>query len=350
MPEPSDLEAAAEDAGLRYVSDAAPGLRRVRRGRGFGYVDAAGQPVTSTRVRERIAGLAIPPAWTDVWICRDPNGHLQATGRDARGRKQYRYHPRWRAIRDADKYDRLLAFGRHLETIRRQVDEDTRRPGLDRDKVLGLVLRLLDETLIRVGNPEYAEDNESYGLTTLRHEHVLVGRRSVTFDFVGKGGVEHEVAVSDARVARAVRHCHELGGKTLFAYETATGPVAVSSGDVNDRLRELADGAEISAKDFRTWGATVSVLEALATAEPAAAEREREAQVLAAVDEAAERLGNTRAVCRSCYVHPAVPAAHLGGILEEHWRSARRTTWYRRAERATLALLEATPGVVAPAA
>lgn len=346
MSDPSDLESVAEEAGLRYVSDSAPGLRRVRRGRGFSYVDPDGQAVTSPRVRDRVAALAIPPAWTDVWICRDPNGHLQATGRDARGRKQYRYHPRWRAVRDADKYDRLLDFGAHLEGLRRGIDEDSRRPVLDRDKVLALVLRLLDETLIRVGNQEYADDNDSFGLTTLRHEHVEVGSRRVRFEFVGKGGIEHEIRVDDPRLARAVRRCHELGGKSLFAYETEAGPVTVTSADVNERLRELVPGTEATAKDFRTWGATVRTLEHLAGVAPAEDERGREAQVLDAIDEAAAALGNTRAVCRSCYVHPAVPAAHLDGTLPEHWRGSRATAWYRRGERAALSLLASSPATM----
>lgn len=341
----TDTAEAAEQAGLHYVTDASPGIRRVRRGKGFSYQSRNGHAVDE-RTRERIRALAIPPAWTDVWICADPRGHLQATGRDARGRKQYRYHDRWRSVRDADKYDRLLDFGRHLEAVRRQVDEDSRRPVLDRDKVLGLVLRLLDETLIRVGNQEYADDNDSFGLTTLRHEHVEVGARRVSFEFVGKGGIEHEIRVDDPRLARAVRRCHELGGKSLFAYETEAGPVTVTSSDVNERLRELVPGADVSAKDFRTWGATVRTLEHLAGEEAADDERGREAQVLEAIDEAALLLGNTRTVCRSCYVHPAVPAAHLDGSLPEHWRSSRATSWYRRGERATLSLLEASPATL----
>lgn len=337
----SDAELAAREAGLRYVSDAAPGIRRVKRGRGFGYVTAEGDVIKDEAKRRRFQELVIPPAWTEVWICPDPRGHLQATGRDARGRKVYRYHPRWRSVRDADKYERLLDFGESLGAIRRRIDEDTRRPGLPREKVLALVVRLLDETLIRVGNLEYAEDNDSFGLTTLRAEHVQVGARRVTFDFVGKSGVEHEVAVDDPRLARAVRRCHELGGKTLFAYEGEDGPATVTSADVNDLLRDLVPGGDVTAKDFRTWGATVHTLETLAGEAPAGDERGREAQVLEAIDEAAVLLGNTRAVCRSCYVHPAVPQAHLDGTLAEHWRGARTTEWYRRAERATLSLLAA---------
>jgi DNA topoisomerase-1 len=338
----SDAEAAAHEAGLHYVSDAAPGLRRVRRGKGFSYVDADGATVHDEAVRARIGALVIPPAWTDVWICKDPRGHLQATGRDARGRKVYRYHPRWRVVRDADKYDRLAEFGDSLETIRRRVDEDSRRPTLDRVKVTALVVRLLDETLIRVGNPEYAADNDSFGLTTLRHEHVQVGTKRVAFAFVGKAGVEHEVTVDDPRLARAIRRCHELGGKSLFAYESDDGPATITSDDVNDLLREIVPGGEVTAKDFRTWGATVGTLETLATEAPAPDEAGREGQVLDAIDAAAELLGNTRTVCRSCYVHPAVPAAHLDGTLAEHWRGARSTAWYRRAERAALSLLTAS--------
>jgi len=254
----------------------------------------------------------------------------------------YLYHPRWRIVRDADKYDRLAEFGESLETIRRRVDEDSRRATLDRIKVTALVVRLLDETLIRVGNPEYAADNDSFGLTTLRQEHVQVGSRQVAFAFVGKAGVEHEVTVDDPRLARAVRRCHELGGKSLFAYESDDGPVTITSDDVNDLLREVVPSGEATAKDFRTWGATVCTLEVLATDEPAPDASGREDQVLEAIDAAAELLGNTRTVCRSCYVHPAVPAAHLDGTLAEHWQRARKTAWYRRAERATLSLLAAS--------
>jgi len=335
MRAPTPLE--ADPAELEYVSDAGPGIRRIRRGRGFSYVSPSGKPV-SDRERTRIEALAIPPAWTDVWICPVAEGHLQATGRDDRGRKQYRYHPVWRKQRDADKFAHLATFGAGLEDIRKQVDADTRSPALNRTKVVALVVCLLDETLIRIGNPEYAADNESFGLTTLRQEHVDVGRTRLTFDFVGKGGIDHRVDVSDPRIARAVRRCHELGGKQLFTYEEDGEVVPVSSADVNAYIRAVA-GPEVTSKDFRTWGGTVVALEALAEDEPAGSTTAREKQRLAAIDRAAGILGNTRAVCRNCYVHPAVLDSHEQGDLLEHWRTARSTSWYRRGERAALSLL-----------
>jgi DNA topoisomerase-1 len=327
----------AEASDLLYVTDDGPGIRRRRRGRGFSYAHDGGRAV-SRRDRARIEALAIPPAWTDVWISPEPQAHLQATGRDARGRKVYRYHPRWREERDADKYEHLYDFAVALERIRRRVAEDASSPTLGREKVLGLVVRLLDETLIRVGNPEYATDNDSFGLTTLRQEHVDIGTTTLTFDFVGKGGIDHEIRVSDPRIARAVRRCHELGGKRLFTYQEDGEARPVTSADVNDYLREVA-GPDVSSKDFRTWGGTTVALEALATEAPAGTTRAREQQRLAAIDHAAEMLGNTRAVCRACYVHPAVLDAHEEGTLEDHWRRARETTWYRRGERAALSLL-----------
>lgn len=327
----------ADAQRLEYVSDATPGIRRRRHGRGFSYVDPDGKIVRGEE-RARIEALAIPPAWTEVWISPRPLAHLQATGRDARGRKQYRYHPRWRQQRDADKFAHLPEFGTSLERIRRRLDEDGRSSTVGRDRVLALVVRLLDETLIRVGNAEYASDNESFGLTTLRQEHVDLGATTLDFEFVGKGGIEHQVRVSDPRIARAVRRCHELGGKQLFTFEEGGETRAVSSADVNDYLREIA-GDEVTSKDFRTWGGTVAVFEDLAADPPAGTARAREKQRLAAIDHAADVLGNTRTVCRACYVHPGVLDAHEAGVLEDHWRRARATTWYRRGERAVLSLL-----------
>jgi len=336
----ADPAAVAADAGLRYVSDTRPGIRRVRSGRGFRYVDPHGETVRSPAVRDRIRALAIPPAWTDVWICPTADGHIQATGRDARGRKQYRYHDRWRQVRDADKFERLGHFGLALGPLRATVDAHLQRPGaLDRDKVLALVVRLLDETLVRVGNAEYAATNESYGLTTLGPEHVEIHGSEVTFAFVGKGGLEHEVSVSDRRLARLVRRCHELGGQELFAWTDPAGHVVdVGSSDVNAWLREQT-GELVSAKDFRTWGATVVATETLAELGPPASAKEAEAHVLAAIDNAAARLGNTRAVARASYVHPVVPDSHREGSLHERWARARRTAAHRRSERTVLDLL-----------
>ncbi len=336
-----DNWAAAEDAGLRYVCDAESGIRRIRCGRGFRYVDADGAPVTGPRIRQRIDDLVIPPAWTDVWICEHPRGHLQATGRDARGRKQYRYHDRWRTVRDEKKFDRLPHFGEVIGPLRESIDSELRRRGeLDRDKVLALVVRLLDETLIRVGSAEYARDNESYGLTTIGPEHVDVQRAHVQFHFTGKGGVDHEVAVDDRRLARLVKQCHELGGQELFAWVGPGGElVDVGSSDVNDWLRERT-GQSISAKDFRTWGGTVVAAEVLAAFGPPDDDAEADAQIIEAVDAAAAQLGNTRAVCRASYVHPHVLEAHRDGELHDSWAHSRRTAQLSRAERTVLHLLD----------
>ncbi|MEZ5179445.1 MAG: hypothetical protein R2746_14530 [Acidimicrobiales bacterium] len=250
---PADSAAVAEEAGLRYVTDASPGIRRRRRGKGFSYRDADGGPV-SDGDRERICALAIPPAWSDVWICPHPRGHLQATGRDAKGRKQYRYHDRWREVRDADKFSRLLTFGEALDALRARLEQDLAGTS-GRSQVLAAVVRLLDDTLIRVGNEEYAATNETYGLTTLRPDHVeRAGTRSFAIRFVGKSGVEHEVSVTDPKLARLVRRCHELDGQVLFSYaDEGDALQAVSSSDVNEYLHELV-GPETTAKVFRTWG------------------------------------------------------------------------------------------------
>ena len=336
-------EAVARAAGLRYVRDDRPGIVRRRRGRGFSYTRPDGTAVTGS-ARDRIDALAIPPAWTDVWISTDPLGHIQATGRDAKGRKQYRYHARWREVRDANKYERLVTFGSALPDVRRRVMEDLRRPGLDHDKVVALAVRLLDDTLVRVGNVEYANDNETYGLTTLHSDHVTLSGARVELSFVGKAGVEHEVRIRDAKLARLVRRCHELGGQQLFTYEGPEGePLPISSSDVNEYLRCLV-GDETSAKDFRTWGGTVVALRTLAglpQPDDDTPARDVEAAILCAIDTAAEQLHNTRAVCRSCYLHPAITDGFRRGDLHDAWRSARAGTWLDRAERATLDLLVA---------
>jgi DNA topoisomerase-1 len=339
LPQPQEV---AEQAGLRYVSDRRPGIRRRRAGRGFSYRLPDGSTVRDPAERARIAALAVPPAWTDVWICRDPRGHVQATGRDVRGRKQYRYHPRWREVRDADKFDHLLAFGTRLGDLRAQVDEDLQGTGLPRERVLALVVRLLDDTLIRVGNAEYAADNDTYGLTTLRRRHVEVTDRRVVFEFVGKGGIDHRVKVAEPRLARLVRRCSELGGQELFTFVDEAGePTEVTSSDVNDYVRAVI-GQDTSAKDFRTWGGTVIATEALTGGRRPSTGPAVEAEILRAIDAAAEALRNTRTVCRQCYVHPAVPDAYRDGTLEQRWRSARATARHRRAERAVLAVLDAS--------
>lgn len=288
--------------------------------------------------RARIDALAIPPAWHDVWICSQANGHIQATGRDDRGRKQYRYHDRWRTVRDGDKFAQLAAFGRILPDVRAQVADDLARRGMPRERVLALVVRLLDETLIRVGNPAYAKDG-SYGLTTLQPRHVLVDGSSLTFEFVGKSGGEHEVTVADRRLATAVRACDDLGGQRLFTYRDDGAVHPVDSDDVNEYLRDIGS-PDLSARDFRTWGGTVAAVEHLGPVPPPSSEAEAKSVLLAGVDAAAERLGNTRAVCRSSYVHPAVEPAFLEGDLHDIWCRSRRTKRLSRPERATLRLLE----------
>ena len=301
---------------LVYVSDQEPGLRRLRRGRRFVYLDPARRRVRNEGVLHRIRLLAIPPAYTDVWICANENGHLQATGRDARGRKQYRYHPEWRAQRDAAKYDRMLDFSEHLPRLRRRVAADLRRPGMPREKVLAAVVRLLEASLIRVGNEEYARANGSFGLTTLKNDHVRVRGERVSFRFRGKSGKFHEVDLEDARLARLVRRCQDLPGQTLFQYRGADGAVeSVRSEDVNAYIRELA-GAEFSAKDFRTWAGTVITARLLGTRAPPRSRGDARAQIAGVIREVSERLGNTPKICQNCYVHPGVLAAYADGRLK----------------------------------
>jgi DNA topoisomerase I len=308
--------AAAHAGGLRYVNDDDPGIRRVAVRGGFSYRAPDGRRVTDEATLQRIRGLAIPPAWTDVWICAAPNGHIQATGRDARGRKQYRYHPLWREVRDRAKFERTIAFGEALPRLRRRVERDLRRPKLDRQRVIATVVRLLDTTLLRVGNEEYAQQNRSFGLTTLRDRHARVRGETLRFSFVGKSGKRHVVGLRDRRLARLVRRCQELPGQRLFQFVAADGTRhAIDSDDVNEYIRDAA-GGEFSARDFRTWAGTMLCFRSLrglrATAEDvptSAAARKR--QVNEAVAEVARWLGNTPAVCRSAYIHPAVIEDHL---------------------------------------
>ena len=306
-------DASAAAAGLRYVNDARmAGIRRLGRSR-FRYVGPEGRTITDREVRDRIRSLAIPPAWRDVWICPNPLGHLQATGRDARGRKQYRYHPRWREVRDEVKYGRLLAFAAALPKLRAHTATDLGRAGLPREKVVATVVELLERTLIRVGNEEYARANRSYGLTTLRNAHAKVNGSSVTFEFRGKSGIAHRVDCRDARLARIVKQCRDLPGYELFQYVDDAGERrAVESSDVNDYVR-AASGEEFTAKDFRTWAGTVLVARALADAPPATSAAGAKRSIVQAIEVAADRLGNTVAVCRKCYVHPAVVDAFAEG-------------------------------------
>lgn len=333
----ADAVCAADEAGLRYVTDAKPGITRRRRGKGWSYRRPDGSLVPAAE-RQRIDALAIPPAWSKVWICPYPDGHIQATGRDERGRKQYRYHPRWREVRDATKYDQLGVFGAALGDLRRRLEHDLDLPGMPRDKALALVVTLLDRTLIRVGNDEYAQANDSYGLTTLRSHQVEIDGRRLAFDFTGKAGVRAKVALDDRRLARLVNRCHELGGAELFAYVDGDKVVDVGSSDVNAYLRETT-GQLFTAKHFRTWGGTCAAAGALVISPPPESKTEATKQVLAAMDVAACVLHNTRAVCRSCYVHPIVPEAYADGRLHERWKTARAGGRLARIERAVVSLL-----------
>lgn len=310
-----DARAVARDAGLRYATDARPGITRRRSGRGFSYRDADGATIGDRETLARIRALAIPPAWTDVWICPWPNGHLQARGRDARGRKQYRYHARWHQRRGTDKFDRMLAFAEALPRIRRRCDVDLAKPGLSREKVLAAVVRLLELTLIRVGNDEYARLNRSFGLTTLRDRHARVEGTAVRFRFRGKSGQTHEVGLRDRRLAGIVRRCQELPGQDLFQFVDDDGEVRdVASDDVNAYIRDASRG-EFTAKDFRTWAGTVLAYRALRALQPSVGDRGAKRNVVEAIRQTADRLGNTPAVARGSYVHPAVLEAYLEGSI-----------------------------------
>ncbi len=346
----------ARHAGLRYVSDDTPGIRRHMSSLGFRYYRADGRLIRNPRELKRIASLVIPPAWSDVWICPDPRGHLQATGRDARGRKQYRYHREWRSTRDDTKFDRMPAFAAALPRIRARTAADLARPGLPREKVLGAVVQLLEKSLIRVGNDEYVRDNKSFGLTTLRDNHVNVRGSTIQFEFRGKSRIRHSVKVDDLRLARIVRNCRDLPGQELFQYIDSSGRRCdVGSADVNAYLKEIS-GADFTAKDFRTWAGTVLACAAFremaverssrpgAQTKNEAAARHVSKRVVQAIDAVAGLLGNTRAVCRKSYIHPGVIDAYVGGTLEEvlarRRASARRRGGLSADEAAVLAILE----------
>ncbi len=322
----ADPAAAARAARLRYVNDKQPGISRRREANGFSYWNPDGSEVTDEATLARIRKLAIPPAYEDVWICRLAHGHLQAVGRDARGRKQYRYHPRWRLVRDETKYGKMLAFGRVLPEIRRRVAEDLARPGLPREKVLAALVRLLEITLARVGNEEYAKANRSFGLTTLRNRHVKVDGSRLAFDFRGKHGIKHHIDLQDRRLARIVRRCRDIPGQDLFQYLDDDGePHAVGSDDVNEYLRAIS-GEEITAKDFRTWAATNLAALALKELEVFDTQAKAKKNVVHAVETVAKLLGNTPAICRKCYIHPAIFDGYLDGSLIEGLRTRAEET------------------------
>lgn len=311
----------AKRAGLVYADDSAPGFQRIRRGKRFNYVGPSGKVVRDPRVLQRIRSLAIPPAWTNVWICRRPRGHLQATGRDARHRKQYLYHPAWREARDETKYENLIAFAQALPRIRGRVTRHLRRRGLPREKVLAAVVRLLETTLIRVGNEEYAKNNGSFGLTTMQDRHAKVNGSKVRFEFRGKAGIRHEIDLDDPRLARTVRQCQELPGQQLFQYVDAEGCVRdLTSADVNEYLRRIS-GRDFTAKDFRTWAGTALAAQALQEFEDFDSQAGAKRNITKAIERVAERLGNTKSICRKCYVHPAVLEAYLDRSLVKTLKS-----------------------------
>ncbi|MDB5798946.1 MAG: topoisomerase [Paucimonas sp.] len=344
---PDEAPAAARQVGLRYVTDARPGITRKAGPDGFRYFLPDGKPVTDEDELARIRAIAIPPAWTEVWICRWANGHIQATGRDARKRKQYRYHTRWRQVRDEAKYERMIGFAQVLPLIRQRVDQALKLPGLPREKVLATIVYLLQATMMRIGNEEYAKTNKSFGLTTLRNRHVQVDGAEVEFRFKGKSGVQHRISVEDKRLAAIVKRLRDLPGQELFEYIDADGEVrTVDSADVNDYLREVT-GEDYTAKDFRTWSGTLLAAMALREFEQVDSETQAKKNLVQAIERVAERLGNTPAVCRKCYIHPGVLDAYLDGSMLESMRQraceelTHKLHEHSAEEAAVLALLQA---------
>jgi DNA topoisomerase-1 len=337
----------AAAAGLRYVTDAMPGIRRHRHGRGFTYIGPDGEVIRARESLKRFRSLVIPPAWTEVWICPHEDGHLQVTARDARGRKQYRYHPHFRQHRDGTKFERMFELSDVLWKIRERVESDIELPGLARDKIMATVVWLLETTLIRIGSDEYRKANKSFGLTTLRRRHVAVVGSELRFEFRGKSGIQHAVSVTDKRIARIVQRCQELRGEELFKYLDDEGKrQEVDAEDVNAYLQAVT-GRDITAKDFRTWAGTMLAAEALRKMGPAKTKREAEKNIVAAVDMTAKRLGNTRSICRKYYIHPALMEAYLEGSVlppmpERRW-SKRKSTGptLRQHEMDVLAFLKA---------
>lgn len=343
-----ELRKTASRTGLDYVTDGVAGISRRRAGKGWTFYGPDGTRITDPKERLRIMSLAIPPAWADVWICADPKGHIQATARDARGRKQYRYHTLYREARDHSKFRRMLEFSEVLPAIRGSVERDLGGPELSRRQTLAATVRLLDKTLIRVGNDEYAKENRSYGLTTLRKKHVEVDGSVLRFTFRGKSGVQQAFSVTDRRIARIVQRCQDLPGVELFKYLNGDGKrQTITSDDVNEYLRE-ASGRDVSAKDFRTWGGTILAAVALRAAGPALTKREATRNINRAIDAVAERLGNTRAVCRKYYVHPALLHAYLQGLTAAPSVSAASAAETSIAELSSDAPLVPAPSSAAP--
>lgn len=340
-----DPKESALAAGLHYTTDARLGIRRLRHGSSFRYINSDGRTIRDQQELRRIRSLVIPPAWKDVWISPDPRGHLQAVGRDARGRKQYRYHPKWRVVRDETKYYRLIGFAQALPTIRARTARDVRSPRLTREKVLGAVVQLLEKTLIRVGNDEYARDNRSFGLTTLRDGHVAVSGGKVRFSFRGKSGVAHEIELDDRRLARIIKACRDLPGYDLFQYLDEDGERhTIGSADVNAYLKEIT-GQDYTSKDFRTWAGTVLAAQTLHEFERFESDTQAKRNIVQAVEAVAKRLGNTKAVCRKCYIHPAILDAYMDGsmvktLADRARREARRGSQLSQAETAVLAFLQ----------
>lgn len=335
----------AKAVGLRYVTDTIPGFSRKKKGKQFEYLDLKGKPLKAPSHLARIKSLVIPPAWTDVWICPHENGHLQATGRDARGRKQHRYHPRWREVRDETKYTRMLVFAKDLPRIRKRLHRDLKLPGLPREKVLATIVKLLEVSLIRVGNEEYARDNKSYGLTTMQDKHAEVKGGKVKFQFRGKSGKAHDIDIHDKHLARVVKLCQDLPGQDLFQYIDEAGKKQdVKSEDVNEYLRSIA-GEEFTAKDFRTWAGTVLAAMALQEFEKVNNQKQARKNIVRAIEAVSQRLGNTPSVCRKCYVHPAVLDSYLDGTLVETLKKraqveAQRLKHLRPEEAMVLGLLQ----------
>ncbi len=338
--ESSNPVESAAAAGLRYVNDEGPGIRRQQHGKAFSYYSPDGELIRDRQVIQRIKALVIPPAWTDVWICPDPDGHIQATGRDARERKQYRYHPRWHQVRDAAKYERLAAFAEALPGIRDRVEADLRAHGLPRRKVLALVVKLLQDTSIRIGNDEYRRENRSFGLTTMLDRHARFDGPGVRFEFKGKSGRLHSVRLTDRRLARIVKQCQDIPGQELFQYLDDDGRRhAIGSTDVNDYLREIS-GNDFTAKDFRTWNGTVLAVRYLKISEAPTSATAGKRLVSGAIKNVAQQLGNTPAVCRKAYVHPVVLNAYLEGSLEPE-AGVSATRGLSDEEQCVLGLLEA---------